>query len=727
MSLRLVTSFVNTNIPGAYPQILVQSQPVGLGLSGVVVIMGEADGGPGYNQAVLSNQLFTPDQLALVTQTYISGQIVDAFTALAAPSDDPNITGSANLVYIAKTNNGTKASSVIPTNYGTLSDSNWGVPGNLYNYQVVSVDAEDAPSVTGTTVPSYGATTGAMFTVRVDGSAAAVIGPLPASANLTALVANLNSAFATAAVDLSATTGSAPNTVVINWSATPGSVAPIPDSNAWGEGWGKSFELVDSTPGDLASLGLVAGLSVSSQEPVIDVNIIRPDVNVNQSIEISADIALQIGYQGTTATITITSSTISTTVTGGSGANLSIPLSQYTTIAELAAFIASQTGYSAVCPASSQQLPPSVLDHVSAIGIASTGAGLLPGRIKDAAHNFQTAIATSVLLFTVGVNGNAGLPAPMAMPVYLAGGTRGPTLAVDIVNVLSQIAGINVNFIVPLMSEDASLDIALGLTDPDSTYTIAAINAAVKSHCIQYSTPALKKNRTCILSLLGTYAAAKEQAQSLGNYRCSLTMQQISQLNSQGAVVTYQPWYAACLAAGMQAGGFYKSILNKAANIISFVDPSGFDSGDPGDVEDALSAGLLFLSQDTGRAGYWVSDQTTYGFDTNFVYNSIQAVYAADLIALDLAQSFFTQFVGQSLADVTAASALSFLTQKMAGYLKLKLIGSSSDAPLGFKNASIQINAPEMDVAVEIKLATAIYFIPITINVSQITGSASAG
>jgi hypothetical protein len=60
----------------------------------------------------------------------------------------------------------------------------------------------------------------------------------------------------------------------------------------------------------------------------------------------------------------------------------------------------------------------------------------------------------------------------------------------------------------------------------------------------------------------------------------------------------------------------------------------------------------------------------------------------------------------------------------MDGYFKLKLIGSSSDAPLGFKNAKIVINAPEMDVAVEIKLATALYFIPLNINVSQITGSA---
>jgi hypothetical protein len=724
MSLRLITPFVNTNIPGAYPNVVVQSQPVGLGSSGVVVIMGEADGGPGYNQAVLSSQVFTPDQLAMVEQLYISGQVVDSFTALAAPSDDPNITGSANLIYIAKTNNGTHASLALASSYGTLADGNYGVDGNLYNAQIVSVDAEVGPAFSGTVISNYPAITGASFTVRVNGGAAIAVGPLPSSANQTALLTNLNAAFATANVELDAAAGTAPNTIVINWSETPGSASPIPDPSAWGKGWGKSFELIDSTPGDLAALGLLPGLTDSSQEPAVDVNIVRPDINVNQSIEISADVALEIGYQGTTATVTVSASTLSTTVTGGSGANLSIPLSQYTTIAELAGFIAAQPGYSALCPSNAQQLPPSALDQVSAVGIASSGAGLLAGRIKDAAHNFQSAMATSVLVFTPGASGIAGLPAPTSLPAYLSGGVRGATMAIDIVNVLNQIAGINCNIIVPLFSQDATADIALGLTDPSSTYAIAAVNALVKSHCIQYSTPALKKNRTCILSWLGTYASAAAEAQSLGNYRCSLTMQQISQVNSQGVIQTFQPWYASSLAAGMQTGGFYKSILNKAANIISFVDPSGFDSGSPGDVEQALSAGLLFLSQDTGRAGYWVSDQTTYGFDTNFVYNSIQAVYASDLIALDLAQSFFTQFVGQSLADVSPASALSFLTQKMDGYLKLKLTGSSSDAPLGFKNAQITIDAPEMDVQVEIKLDTAIYFIPISINVSQIMGSA---
>ena len=89
-------------------------------------------------------------------------------------------------------------------------------------------------------------------------------------------------------------------------------------------------------------------------------------------------------------------------------------------------------------------------------------------------------------------------------------------------------------------------------------------------------------------------------------------------------------------------------------------------------------------------------------------------------MALDLADAFQKAFVGKSLADVDAATAKSFLAQKMDGYKKIKLIAASDDAPLGYKNEKISISGPEMDVSVEIKLATAIYFIPINLSFSQV-------
>ncbi len=716
MSQRVVTSFINTNIPGAYPNVTVKSQPVGLGASGILVIIGEADGGPSYQSVVLANNRFSPDQLDKVTQTYISGQIVDAFRALSAPSNDTDISGTASVVHIIKTNQSAKASSLVDTSYGIFQDKNFGVPGNSNKFSITSIQTEMAPNLQGITIPAFGAALNAMtFAVRLEGSAATTITLSSTAANhadVPTLIVELN---AQLPVGLVASAGTAPNSIQLTVTA---------DAQAYHKGWSKSFELIDTVAGDLAAIGLVSGLVVSSAEPEVEVFFSNSNTGLNENFNVIPDIALNVGYAGTSATLTINAARtiLTTTVTGGSGANLSVNMSQYKTIADLATYIAAQTGYSASAAAAAQQSPPLDLDAVSAIGIAATSASAQPGRIKDSASSFNAIVNRSKAIQFVSTS-TAGLPNPTTSTTFLTGGTRGGTLAADVVNAVQQMAGIQCNIIIPLFSQDATADIAAGVTASSSTYTISAVNVLVKNHCIQYSTAELKRNRIAILSFNGTYLAAKQQAQGLANYRCSLTIQSCTQENSVGNIVQYQPWYGACVAAGMQAGGFYKSITNKLANVIAFSDPSGFDSGSPGDVSDALDAGLLIMNKNTS-GNLWVSDQTTYGFDTNFVYNSLQAVYCSDILALDLAQSYQTAFVGKSLADVDAATALSFLAQKMDGYKKLKLIAASDDAPLGYKNPKVNILAPEMSISVEIKLATAIYFIPISISISQVQQSA---
>lgn len=714
MAQFLNTPWISTPVPGAYVNTTVISNASGLASSGVVLIMGEAAGGPDYTEVTLANNFFGPSSLNKVRSIYTSGPIVDAFAALSAPSNDPDIVGTASTIYIIKTNKGTQASALVDTNYGTFTALNFGVGGNLYNFTITSLDAEVAPQYTGTTIPAFGAPlNGTSFAIRLEGGASSTVtlsGTASDHDTIGHLVTELNTLLPSG---ITASPGTATNTLKLTINA---------DGAAYRKGWGKSFELIDATPGDLAALGLLAGLTVSSQEPADEVQIINTSAGVNEVFNISADVAISVGYQGTTGTITVGATNITTAVTGGSGANLSIPKSQFTTIGTLAAFINSQPGYTATVAPAATSKSPADLDQVTAIGICSTEAAKEPGRIKNAAAKFQQVMNTSTSLgFTP--TAVAGIPAPGSL-TYLSGGTLGPTLAADIVNAIAQMAGIQVNIIVPLFSQDASKDITAGNTDPASTYTINAINELLKSHCIEFSTPTLKRNRMAILSYNDTYANCKAQAQSLASYRCSLTCQQVTQVNSAGVNQLFLPWYAATVAAGMQAGGFYKSIVNHLANIVSFQDPSGYDSGDPADVADAVIAGLLVLTQNTSGIP-WVSDQTTYGLDSNFVYNSIQAVYLSDILALDLAQSFQTAIVGKSVADVSAASALSFLQQRFDFYKKLKMTTTSSDAPLGYKNASIQIAAPSMFVQVEAKLTTSIYFVAIDLALSSVQQSAS--
>lgn len=714
MAQRITTSFINTNRPGSYFDVKVKSTPVGVASSGNIVIIGEAAGGPKYDAEDLKENFYTPDQLDRVTAKYISGPIVDAFRALSAPSSDANITGSANRIYIVKTNGGSQAQATVATAYGTLKDKNFGLDGNKYSYQVTEVDAEEGPAQSGDTIADYAALSGAQFAVRVDGGASSTIDVFTGAAgdyDTASEVAALIDAALPAG--LSCEVGVAADTIRI---------FADEDAAAGQKGYGKSFELIEVNPGDLAALGLEAGLEVSSQEPKVQIDINRSDINLNEAFQAEAAIALYIGYEGTTATVTIDEDSLVTAVTGGSGAALNINLANFATVSDLAAYINSQTGYSASAGVSSTQAPTSVLDQVAAQGIASTASDLKPGRIKRSVQNFKNAVAQSTAL-DFEATAVAGLPDEMASQAFLSGGAKGNTLAADVASATTALESIDVNFVIPLFSRNATDDIAEGLTESGSTYTISAINALIKNHVLKMSTAKIKKHRLGFVSYWGQYSDIQAEASAMANARISLTFQKTSQVNSVGEIKSYLPWHTACIAAGMQAAGFYKAIVNKFANVISFTDPSGFDSGSPGDIEAALDAGLLFLEK--GVVGSkWVSDQTTYGVDTNFVYNSIQAMYDVDLVSLDLSASFQTAFVGQSLADVDASTALSFLASKMDSYKKQKLIAASDDAPLGYRNAKVSINGPIMEISVEIKPATAIYFIPISIEVSQVTNSA---
>lgn len=717
MAQRLSTSFVNTNIPGAYPEVTVKSTPVGITSTGDIVIIGEAEGGADYTQETLKDNFFSPTQLDRVSAKYLRGPIVDAMRALVSPSNDTEIQGSVGKVYIVKTNGGSQAQATVAGvsgNYGTLKDKNYGLDGNKYYYQVTQVEDEAGPSKQGADVVIGDGSIfdGLSFSFIGNGGVTTVVtlsGVMTDHDDKTKLAAEIDAQLPAGFSCEAAAT----DAVIFKSDA---------DSGANEDGFGKAFELVDSSPGDLAVLGHAAGLVVSSQEPEVEISIKRQDTNTNEAFVVEAEIALTIGYDGTSASLDISGGVLSTTVVGGSGGNLSVNLAEYTTMADLAAFISSQAGYSATSIASSNNLSPVRLDEVAAVGIASA-SGEEPGRIKKAAYNFALKISESSVVdfeFAVG----AGLPAEMANSEFLMGGTKGATTAADIVNAIPAIEGIKVNFVLPLFSRDASEDIADGITDSGSTYTIDSVNFAIKSHVLAMSTVKLKRNRIAMLSKDASYADVKAHSQSLSSFRSVVCFQKTSQVDALGNVKEFQPWHTAAIATGMQSAGFYKSLTNKFANVISFKDPSGFDSGNVGSVEDAIDAGLMFLQAETA-GNKFVVDQTTYGFDTNFVYNSLQAVYMSDVLAVQLAESLERFAVGKSLADINAASMAGHISKVMEVYKRLKIIGASDDAPLGFKNLKISINGPVAEVKLEAKLATAILFIPIQLELSQIQSSTS--
>src|SRR5665213_756019 len=239
------------------------------------------------------------------------------------------------------------------------------------------------------------------------------------------------------------------------------------------------------------------------------------------------------------------------------------------------------------------------------------------------------------------------------------------------------------------------------------------------------STMKAKRHRQAFLSIRDTFANAQATSANLASSRCSCTFEDVMDADGSIGVEQYQPWMAAVKAAAMQAGAFYQSIFAKGIQISGAVQAAGdFKDQDPDQVDEALQAGLLPIVRDETGLYTFSSDQTTYTADDNFVFNSIQAMYAADLVTLTLAQRTQKAFVGKSLADVTASLASTTISSIMADLMRNKLIAPSDDAPKGYKNVSVKINGPLMAIKMAVKLTTSIYFVVINFTVSQVEQSA---
>lgn len=478
------------------------------------------------------------------------------------------------------------------------------------------------------------------------------------------------------------------------------------------DGLAKNLELTDMSE-------FVRKTDGSSYTPSMITSAVEHKVSVTVSKEsqtdtfvVGGEAVVAIGCEMEDATVMIDDEMMVFSV--GSVEEFRLLFDEFKTMSDVVDFINSHSDWS-----SSLTLPkfssmaPIRLDN-GTFGVS--GAGV---RIKHDADLFTSLVSASPLIVLESVS-RSGLPEDISNAKFLAGGSKGSSKMVDIFSALEVLEGMETNFVVPLFSRDAALDIEEGSTASDSDYEVISINAAVNSHVIKMSSEKERKNRLAICSFMGSFDESKEAAQMLASFRSGLAFESV-----KVGTVEFQPWMAACKAAGMQIAAGYRGIVKKQVNISSLMPVEGFNSLRRSQLEDALKSGLLVIEPIASGGFRWVSDQMTYSADNNFVYNSLQAMYVSDLMALLLIERFDRAVVGQSVADVSAPAALSFLDSVMFDFLRLKWISPSDDAPRGYRNAIVKIDGGVMRISVEVKLAGLIYFVPINLTISEVSQTAT--
>ena len=518
------------------------------------------------------------------------------------------------------------------------------------------------------------------------------------------------------------------------------SITPSVSSPSVLDGVGKTLEISDlgSATGRLEyccyALGTTTAVTwiskvatatnlASTAEYMPKIVVARALDSVSEDIYEGGRVALQLGYLGTSGQCVIANGVMTITVVGGTGASpAAITLASYPTIGDLVGYLNSLTGFSAaVGSAAMGSVSPTRLD-AGTFYIAST-FGAKNGRIKNDAYRVFTRINQSQYV-GIATQPVSGAPAAKALS-FLSAGSKGASADSDFAAAYTALEAVSGNFLVPLVSCDASVDIADGLTDTSSTYTVAGVVAGAKTHVLSMSTMKRKHARQAVCSIRDTFTNAKALAGTTGSFRVNMTFQDVRTSNASGSVVQQRPWMAAAKAAGMQAAAGYRSLMRKLVNINGAVqNAADFKPTLDSQVEDALLAGLMPLQRTNTGSWYWTSDQSTYSKDDNWIYNTLQGVYASDVVAATLQEGLQAAGVGQSIADFGAPNAKSVTEYLMEQLFRQKWIASSSDAPKGYKNLIVQLAGNVISVSIEIKTANAIAFIPIGIKVTQITQTA---
>lgn len=707
--------------------------------TGLIAIFGEAVAGtPGSAVPNIANNVFTPDQMPAIKQIYRGGPIVDACNFLFAPGADGAIPSGAQAVYIYKTNASTQASLALANSWGTVKALEFGVGGNRDTFATALVPATSATTASSA---SFDLTAGGLdsktLTLVVQGSSTLNTFTVPASTTTrallqTALGAGGNwSSGVPSGISFTVGGGSdAAATLTVTRSAA---------SNPHREGFGRNFELLSGSLLGVGSgkINIVAGLVTASSEDMAILTVQNTRDLITETATLGGNIVLEVGrLGGTTPQVVINATQIK--LMNNSAAEYTLLKSDFDTVQQVADFITASTGgvwMARVTSVLFGQARPSVLDQVTVGAYASAlDATHLPAQIKKDAQEVKDFFdASSNVSLDAGANAVAGLPDALSA-AYLAGGLQGATNTAALVNALTAFQKVRVNAVVPLFSRDSGDDVDDALTDTASSYTIAGIHQAVKTHCSLMRTTKARSERQGYLSIKAAYEDCKAAAQTAADASQQLVMQDVKQNDSDGNIKWFQPWAFACLIAGARGGSpvglpmtnkyLNCSGIRQTGQLLSVADVNIVEDFNPDtQYEDAIRNGLTFMEHPQSGGFRVVVDNTTYGRDGNWVYNRAHVLYAADVLEYDFRTQLQNIYVG--VKNTVSAAEIAQTCESILGtYLAQGLTVSTSDAKQGFKQLGVQLNGNTVEINVTVKLVEGIDFILTTINLQRATSAA---
>ena len=709
--------------PGAYSKINIDlTGGFALGPVGLIAIFGESTRGkPGSEEADISKNVFTANQISEVRNKYGSGPIVDAMNFLFSPATDGAIPGGAQAVYVYKTNASVRASLSVASSYGTLRSLEYGVGGNTITYSASSTD-EVAPTVSSSAAFNETLVTAtSSFDVYLNGALIGTVAVAGSYADNAAFVADV-ATWSVAGVTFTAggTDGASTLTATVDADATANQ-----------NGFGKSLELVENTNTPLAEMNITAGITYSSVESAMTVTVKQTRDLLQEQDTVGGNIVLLGGYVGADATATVQVTSSQVILTSGTTVT-SFDKAAYNTILQLVNAMNLTSGWSfALSSSLYNSLGTDVLDVVT-VGAKHIVSGGQPVRIKKDANEVASLFADSSIVDITGQSVTGLMDA--ASETALTGGVLGATSTAAVTQALAAFEEIRVNSVIPLFSRDATADITDNLTDASSAYTILGIHQAVKTHCNLMATTKNRSERQGYLSLKDTFSNSLDRAALLADQRLQLCIQDTRNQDAQGAIKWFQPWSQSCLLAGARAGSpvgtpmTFKFMnltgIRHTAQAMSTAEENiVIDFNPNSDYEQAIKNGITFFEAPQSGGIRCVADNTTYQKDGNWVYNRGNVMYASDVLAFDFRNQLENIFIGQK-NNIQASEVKSVAASILATFLAQGITVATDTAPNGYKKLDVSINGNVITINAIVVLVEGIDFILNDITITRVESAA---